>query len=51
MTDEEREAQLAMIPELTDMPVTDESPVIWILYPMHFIQKNTTRQKKGLSHP
>ena len=52
MTDGEREAQLAMIPELTDMPVTDEVTsdldiVPYALYPEEY----NSAKKKGLSHP
>ena len=41
MTDEERKAQLAMIPELTDMPVTDEVSsdldiITYALYPKEY---------------
>ena len=51
MTDEEREAQLAMIPELTDMPVTDEVTSDLDIVPYALYPEEYNSAKEGLVTP
>lgn len=51
MTDGEREAQLAMIPELTDMPVTDEVTSDLDIVPYALYPEEYNSAKEGLVTP